>query len=121
MSEIALPIAGGPGLLLPGPLLSDERLARLASRGSASALAVLYERHHQALYRYCRAIVRNHEDAQDALQSTMTRAFSALRASERDLAVRPWRQPNPDQERRRHLQRWRDGQRHSHQPPRGRR
>jgi RNA polymerase sigma factor (sigma-70 family) len=91
MSDIALPIAGvPPGLALPGRLLSDERLAKLASAGSERALAVLYERHHQALYRYCRSIVRDHEDAQDALQNTMTRAFAALQASERDLAVRPW-------------------------------
>jgi RNA polymerase sigma factor (sigma-70 family) len=91
MSEIALPIAGvPPGLALPGRLLSDERLARLASAGSERALAVLYERHHQALYRYCRSILRDHEDAQDALQSTMTHAFVALRSSGRELAVRPW-------------------------------
>jgi RNA polymerase sigma factor (sigma-70 family) len=91
MSDIALPITGvPPGLTLPGRLLSDERLARLASAGNARALAVLYERHHQALYRYCRSIVRDHDDAQDALQSTMTHAFMALRASDRDLAVRPW-------------------------------
>jgi RNA polymerase sigma factor (sigma-70 family) len=91
MSEIALPIAGvPPGLALPGRLPSDERLARLVSAGSERGLTVLYERHHQALYRYCRSILRDHDDAQDALQSTMTRAFVALRSSERDLAVRPW-------------------------------
>jgi RNA polymerase sigma factor (sigma-70 family) len=71
-------------------LLSDQRLARLASRGSARAFAVLYERHHQAIYRYCRAIVRDDQDAEDALQSAMTRAYAALCARERDLAVRPW-------------------------------
>jgi RNA polymerase sigma factor (sigma-70 family) len=69
---------------------SDERLARLVSRGSARAFALLYQRHHQALYRYCRSIVRDEDDAQDALQSAMMRALAALRAGERDLAVRPW-------------------------------
>jgi RNA polymerase sigma factor (sigma-70 family) len=90
MTDIALPTAGVPRLPLPGRLCSDERLAMLASAGSARALAVMYERHHQELYRYCRSIVRNYDDAQDALQSTMMRAFAALQASERDLAVRPW-------------------------------
>jgi len=71
-------------------LLSDARLARLASAGSARAFATLYERHHQALYRYCYSIVRNPQDAQDALQSALARAFAALRGRERDLAVRPW-------------------------------
>ncbi len=69
---------------------SDERLARLVSRGDEDAFAELYARHHQALYRYCRSILRDGNEAQDALQSAMTRAFAALRAGERDLAVRPW-------------------------------
>jgi RNA polymerase sigma factor (sigma-70 family) len=58
--------------------------------GSARAFAVLYRRHHQALYRYCRSIVHNEDDAQDALQSAMMRALAALQARERDVAVRPW-------------------------------
>jgi RNA polymerase sigma factor (sigma-70 family) len=91
MSEVALPITHvSRDPVLPGRLCSDERLVRLASAGSERALAVLYERHHQALYRYCRSILRDHDDAQDALQSTMTRAFAALQGSDRDLAVRPW-------------------------------
>src|SRR6476661_560758 len=90
MSELALSIAGVPELPGPVRLLSDERLARLASRRSERAFATLYERHHQALYRYCLSIVRNPQDAQDALQSALVRALAALRASERDLAVRPW-------------------------------
>ncbi len=52
--------------------------------------ALLYERHHRALYRYCRSIVRHEEDAQDALQSTMTRAYAALQAKPRDFDLRPW-------------------------------
>jgi RNA polymerase sigma factor (sigma-70 family) len=90
MSDIALPIAGVPQLSLPGRLLTDERLARLASAGSTRAFALLYERHHQALYRYCHSIVRNPHDAQDALQSALARAFAALPESAGDVAVRPW-------------------------------
>lgn len=70
--------------------LSDELLAKLCGRGSGRAFAVLYERHHQAIYRYCRSILRNDYDAQDALQSAMMRAYAALCARERDVAVRPW-------------------------------
>ncbi len=96
MSDIALPKAGAQELpraeRLPRTerLLSDERLAKLAGRGDARAFAAIYERHHQAIYRYCRSIVRNDHDAQDALQSAMMRAYVALRGRERDLAVRPW-------------------------------
>jgi RNA polymerase sigma factor (sigma-70 family) len=90
MGELTLPIRSPPELALAGRLSSDERLARLVSRGSTGAFAVLYQRHHQALYRYCRSIVRDEDDAQDALQSAMTRALVAMRAQERDLAVKPW-------------------------------
>src|SRR2546423_572904 len=70
--------------------LGDERLARLAAAGHARAFAVVYERHHQALYRYCRSILRHDADAQDALQSTFAAAFAALGRGQRDAPIRPW-------------------------------
>jgi DNA-directed RNA polymerase specialized sigma24 family protein len=72
------------------PALGDERLARLAARGSQRAFAAVYERHHQALYRYCRSILRDDTDAQDALQSTFTRALSAIKRGQRSAPLRPW-------------------------------
>src|SRR5437764_6500546 len=70
--------------------LGDERLARLAAAGHARAFAVVYERHPQALYRYCRSIVRNDADAQDALQSTFAAAFAALKRGGPEAPIRPW-------------------------------
>ena len=91
MADIAHSTANAPPALpLPGGRSSDGRLARLARGGSTAAFAALYQRHHQALYRYCLSIVRTPEDAQDALQSTFERAFAALQASRRDVAMRPW-------------------------------
>jgi RNA polymerase sigma factor (sigma-70 family) len=75
---------------LPTRLLGDERLAQLAAAGSERAFARLYERHHQALYRYCRAIVRHDEDARDVLQTTMVRALAALGRGVPDAPMRPW-------------------------------
>ena len=60
------------------------------ARGDDAALAAMYERHHQALYRYCRSILHDDEDARDALQSTMAKALAALRDEERDFELRPW-------------------------------
>ncbi|MHB1468030.1 MAG: RNA polymerase sigma factor [Solirubrobacteraceae bacterium] len=65
-------------------------MARLVAREGGAPFAELYERYHQALYRYCRSIVRDEHDAQDALQNAMVGAFAALRNGERDLALRPW-------------------------------
>ncbi|HYV16050.1 MAG TPA: RNA polymerase sigma factor [Conexibacter sp.] len=90
MNEIALAGRAAPALALGERLLSDERLAQRVARGSERAFAVLCERHGAALHRYCRSIVRDEHDAEDALQSALMRAFAALRASEREVAVRPW-------------------------------
>jgi RNA polymerase sigma factor (sigma-70 family) len=77
-----------PSLRLPR--IGDERLARLAARGNSRAFAAVYERYHQPLYRYCRSILRDDTDAQDALQSTFTRALAALQRGQRSAPLRPW-------------------------------
>src|ERR1700753_4153535 len=71
-------------------VLGDERLARLVGDGNKQAFAPLYERYYQQLYRYCRSIVHDDLDAQDALQSTFASAFAALRKGQRDAPLRPW-------------------------------
>jgi RNA polymerase sigma factor (sigma-70 family) len=77
-----------------GPLVAslagDERLARLVARGDEAACRVLYERYHQQLYRYCRSLLRNETDAQDALQTTFISALGALSRDQLDAPLRPW-------------------------------
>jgi RNA polymerase sigma factor (sigma-70 family) len=81
--------AGRPSIRFS--LAEDERLARLVGGdGSERAFGVLYERYHQPLYRYCRSMLRNDADAQDALQSALAGAFAALRRGRRDAPLRPW-------------------------------
>jgi RNA polymerase sigma factor (sigma-70 family) len=74
------------------PLLSDEQLARLAGAGEPRAFAVIFERHHQALYRYCMSLLRDPEEAGDALQNTMLKALRNLTGSreKRGVPLRPW-------------------------------
>jgi RNA polymerase sigma factor (sigma-70 family) len=88
-AELTTGIPSRP-LPLPLRLLGDERLARLVGSGHEEAFSILYQRHHQALYRYCRSLVGTETDAQDALQSAMTSALVALRVSRRDAPIRPW-------------------------------
>lgn len=71
-------------------LLSDERLLKLASEGSTPAFAAIYERHHQAVYRYARSILRSDHDARDVLQSSMLKALQALEDEHREIELRPW-------------------------------
>jgi RNA polymerase sigma factor (sigma-70 family) len=74
----------------PQGILGEARLARLAAGGDRRAFATIFERYHQELYRYCRALVHDPDDAQDALQSTMASALRALPGDERQIALRPW-------------------------------
>jgi RNA polymerase sigma factor (sigma-70 family) len=69
---------------------TDDGLARRAANGDERAFAAIYKRHHQELYRYCRAILRDPDDAQDALQATMVKALRALPGEERQVALKPW-------------------------------
>lgn len=78
---------GWPGFVLP---TGEERLARLAAGGNEQAFRVLYERYHRSLYRYCRSILNNDSDAQDALQSSFANAYAALTRGQRDAPLRPW-------------------------------
>lgn len=87
MTDLCLPV---PDLLRPAKLCSDAQLARRAARGDQRAFGEIFERHHQALYRYCRTIVRNEEDAADALQNTMAALLRGLDGETRDIALKPW-------------------------------
>ncbi|MEO8091412.1 MAG: RNA polymerase sigma factor [bacterium] len=79
-----------PSGVVPRRLLSDARLTRLAASGDSAAFATIFERFHQEIYRYCRAIVSDPDEAQDALQNTMTAALRALPGEQRTIALRPW-------------------------------
>jgi RNA polymerase sigma factor (sigma-70 family) len=90
MSEAAASLSPGHIPIAGLRLLGDDRLARRAAEGDGQAFATLYQRHHQALYRYCRAILGNAEDAADALQNTMMAALRALPGERREIRVKPW-------------------------------
>src|SRR3954447_7191054 len=69
---------------------TNTKLGAQAARADVKAFEAAYERNHQALYRYCLSILRDEEDAKDALQSALSRAFAALQNEERDFELRPW-------------------------------
>jgi RNA polymerase sigma factor (sigma-70 family) len=85
----ATPSAARPGLGA-SRLLSDDQLARRATKGDERAFAAIFRRYHQDLYRYCTAIVGNSEDAHDALQNTMVKVLRALPGEQRRIQLKPW-------------------------------
>lgn len=91
MTESPLPAATSaerPGTK-PEQMGRSISLRRLR-RGDQREFDRLYRRHHQEIYRYCLAILRSPEDAEDALQATMAAALRSLPGEERDIDLRPW-------------------------------
>ena len=70
--------------------MDDERLAALAGTGDAAAFEALYDRHHAALLAFCRHMLGNREDGEDALQQAFVRAHRALTGGRAPDRVRPW-------------------------------
>ena len=72
--------------------LEARRLAprRAGRAGDEAAFAVLYDRHHRALLSFCRHMLGNAEDGEDALQQTFLRAHRALQRRAAPDALRPW-------------------------------
>ncbi len=68
----------------------DARLATLVGRGDAAAFEALYDRHHASLLAFCRHMLGNREDGEEALQQTFLRAHRALSAGRPPETVRPW-------------------------------
>lgn len=69
---------------------SDEKLALRAAQGDRRAFEEIYSRYHQALYRFCLAMMGNPQDAQDALQNTMVKVLRALPGEKREIRLKPW-------------------------------
>lgn len=79
------------GVRVPRSRVSSGSATRSAAvRADPAVFAAVYERHQQELYRYCRSIVQHDEDARDALQNTMAKAYAALQTEDRDFELRPW-------------------------------
>jgi len=82
-----------PRVSIPAPLLrfrSDEQLVALFRAGHDDAFRAIHERYHKRLFGYARQMLPGRQDAEDALQDVFVRAYSGLRANDRDLALRAW-------------------------------
>jgi RNA polymerase sigma factor (sigma-70 family) len=72
-------------------LRSDEQLVALFRDGHEEAFRVIHDRYRQRLFAYTRQMLpRSRQDAEDALQDIFVRAYSGLRASDRELTLRAW-------------------------------
>ena len=70
--------------------LTDEALASRAAGGSTAAFSELCERYHAPLLGYCRSILLNDDDANDATQAALENALRALPRKDPGRPLRPW-------------------------------
>ena len=68
---------------------SDARLALLAGQGHERAFEAIVERYRRPLHRYCRRILPEAR-AEDAVQQTFLKAWSALSGGTRVEDLKPW-------------------------------
>lgn len=68
----------------------DETLVRLARSGSRSAMEILFVRHRGMVYRVAFRLLGNDQDAQDAVQDGLLKAFLALENFDGRSEFRTW-------------------------------
>jgi RNA polymerase sigma factor (sigma-70 family) len=72
-------------------LSSDGRLVEQVRRGNEAAFEVIFERHGPAILAFCRHMLGNREEAEDAVQHTFTAAYRDLqRSGDREMVLKPW-------------------------------
>jgi RNA polymerase sigma factor (sigma-70 family) len=72
-------------------LRSDEQLVALFRDGNEEAFRVIHDRYRTRLFAYTRQMLPgSRPDAEDALQDIFVRAYSGLRANDRELSLRAW-------------------------------
>jgi RNA polymerase sigma factor (sigma-70 family) len=72
-------------------LRSDEQLVALFREGHDEAFRVIHDRYRTRLFAYTRQMLPgSRPDAEDALQDIFVRAYSGLRANDRQLSLRAW-------------------------------
>src|SRR5580692_3625194 len=80
---------------LPSPLqvvtsINEASLLAIAKSGETAALDTLYRAHAEKLFRTVRRITRNREDAEDAVQDSLLRAFLHLRSFDGRSTFATW-------------------------------
>jgi RNA polymerase sigma-70 factor (ECF subfamily) len=69
----------------------DEQLVALVRDGDDRAFDAIHDRYAQRLTGYARQMLGGaHHDAEEVVQDAFVRALAALRADDRDMALKPW-------------------------------
>ena len=82
---------GGVGVLSTRLRVApDSLLVALIRQGRMAAFEAAYARHHRAILTFCRHVLGDAEEAQDAVQHTFLAAYSDLVSTEKPIQLRAW-------------------------------
>ena len=70
--------------------LSEAELVELARLGGENAIRTLIERNNQRLFRAARSVLRNDGEAEDVVQETYVKAFTALASFRGEASFSTW-------------------------------
>ena len=70
--------------------LPDDRLVARVRAGDDRAFEALFDRHHRPLLSFCRHMLGQADEAEDAVQQTFIRALAALRRDDRPVQLKAW-------------------------------
>ena len=87
LAPTRVPTFSSPVLLR---VASDARLVALIREGRSAAFEAAYDRHHRAILSFCRHMLGDADEAEDAVQHTFAAAYSDLVTSEKPIHLRPW-------------------------------
>jgi RNA polymerase sigma factor (sigma-70 family) len=71
-------------------LASDARLVAMIREGRRIAFEVAYDRHHLSILSFCRYVLGDPQEAEDAVQHTFLAAYSDLISSDKPIQLRAW-------------------------------
>jgi RNA polymerase sigma-70 factor (ECF subfamily) len=70
--------------------LAEADLVAFARRGERAAFAAIIQRHNRRLYRVARGVLRDDAEAEDVVQETYVRAFSAIGQFRGEAGLATW-------------------------------
>lgn len=88
--ELAKSLERSQAPLSEEAVVDDRLLVAEAKSGGANAFGALYERHRSKIYRVALRILRNEQDAEDALQQSFQRGFTNLSRFREDATFSTW-------------------------------
>ncbi len=71
-------------------LATDARLVALVRERNPAAFEAVYNRHHRAILSFCRHMLGDPQEAEDAVQQTFLAAYSDLISSDKPIHLRAW-------------------------------